>query len=69
MPKINGLEVLKTIRKTPELATLPVIMVTGNNDEMTIDTALAPGRCANAIIIKPLSFAMIRSNVAIALGA
>lgn len=36
MPEMDGFEVLEKIRKTPELESLPVIMVTGHVDSASV---------------------------------
>ncbi len=54
MPDINGLEVLKTLRKTYSPAQLPVIMVTGRSGSEDIVAALAEG--ANDYVTKPIDF-------------
>ena len=59
MPRVGGLEVLQTVRSDPALASLPVILVTGNNDEQTAQAAQA----ADAIVFKPLSFADVKAAV------
>lgn len=54
LPKRNGLEVLSAIRRTPELATMPVVMLTasGRHEDVTRSYRLG----ANTYIQKPVVF-------------
>lgn len=60
MPKGNGLDVLKQIRK--ELPQTVVLMVTGSSDSSTVKTALQSG--ASGYIIKPFNSATVLSMIA-----
>lgn len=51
MPRKNGLEVLTWVRSTPELQTLPVLMLTSSNQETDVHRAYALG--ANGYLVKP----------------
>lgn len=53
MPGLTGLEVLEEIRKSPERATLPVVILTAKGQDTDRDAAMALG--ANAFITKPFS--------------
>jgi CheY-like chemotaxis protein len=50
----SGLEVLKFIRSTPEISTLPVVVLTGNMNPATLEEAYTLG--VNALHEKPASF-------------
>ena len=39
MPVLNGLETLEKIRKTPEIAQIPVVMLTAESDGQRLGTA------------------------------
>lgn len=54
LPKINGIEVLRTIRATPRLARLPVVMVTSSREEPDLRACYELG--CNAYIVKPVDF-------------
>lgn len=54
LPKIDGLEVLKTIRATPALAQIPVVMFTASR--MEGDIAAAYGGGVNSYVVKPIDF-------------
>jgi CheY-like chemotaxis protein len=51
LPRKNGLEVLEELRADPELAPIPVIMLTSSSVQADVDAAYAAG--ANAFVVKP----------------
>ena len=53
MPKINGFEVCRRVRETPEGQQLKIIMLTAKGREVEITKGLAMG--ADAYITKPFS--------------
>jgi len=55
LPKINGIEVLRTIKRDPVLQTIPVLMLTTSARNDDVNTAYALG--ANTYICKPIRFA------------
>jgi CheY-like chemotaxis protein len=54
MPKVDGLEVLKQIKGSKELHTIPVVILTSSKMESDLITSYKLG--ANAFIIKPVQF-------------
>ncbi len=59
MPGTSGLDVLKKIKSDPELAAIPVVVITGD-EEMTVASKEAEF-LANGILVKPVSLdALIR---------
>lgn len=54
LPKVDGLEVLKTIRETGELRSIPVVMLTSSREEPDLQRAYALG--VNAYVVKPVEF-------------
>lgn len=54
MPRLSGLEVLKTIRQDPQLKKLPVVMLTTSRDEQDRISSYELG--VNAYIVKPVGF-------------
>lgn len=52
MPKVNGLEVLRTIRGDDKLKSLPVIVMTSSKEDSDIIETYSLG--VNAYIVKPL---------------
>src|SRR5262249_901177 len=55
LPGIDGHEVLRQIKETPELKRLPVIILTSSKEEG--DRALSYDNGANSYLVKPVSFA------------
>lgn len=55
MPKLDGVEVLKIIRKSEEYKNLPVVMLTSSKMESDIMQSYSMG--ANGFVIKPIDFA------------
>lgn len=54
LPKIDGLEVLRTIRSDKRTKTLPVVMLTSSNQESDIIKSYDLG--VNSYIVKPVNF-------------
>ncbi len=52
LPKVDGLEVLKTIKTDPELMRIPVVVMTTSSAEK--DIAQAYDNYANSYLVKPL---------------
>jgi CheY-like chemotaxis protein len=51
MPGMSGMEVLKWIRRTPNVSTLVVVMLTSSNQDADIHRAYVQG--ANGYLVKP----------------
>jgi CheY-like chemotaxis protein len=54
LPKVDGLEVLKAIRESEELRSVPVVMLTSSREEPDLQRAYALG--VNAYVVKPVEF-------------
>ncbi|MDR6177582.1 MULTISPECIES: response regulator [unclassified Pseudomonas] len=54
LPKVDGLEVLELVRKTPELCSVPVVMLTSSREEPDLEKAYELG--VNAYVVKPVEF-------------
>lgn len=54
LPKVDGLEVLKTVRETPALRSIPVVMLTSSREEPDLVRAYEMG--VNAYVVKPVEF-------------
>ena len=61
MPYRSGVDVLRFVRSKPELATLPVVVLTSSNEPSDIAKALELG--ANAYVVKPPVFADLMKSV------
>ena len=54
MPGIDGHEVLKRVKNTPEIKRIPIIILTSSKEEG--DRALSYDQGANSYLVKPISF-------------
>jgi len=54
MPKVDGLEALKIIKRDPDLKTIPVVMLTSSEEESDVLQSYQLG--ANAYVVKPMKF-------------
>jgi CheY-like chemotaxis protein len=54
MPKVNGLEVLRQMKKSPELVDIPVVMLSSSCEEHDLIEAQELG--ASAFVVKPVRF-------------
>ena len=54
VPNKSGLEILASIRQQPDLADLPVIMLSGSSESTDIDRAFDLG--ADTYLVKPVGF-------------
>ena len=54
IPRIDGLEVLKTIKESPRLKQIPVVVLTSSDNERDITRSYDSH--ANSYVIKPLDF-------------
>ena len=61
MPVLNGLEVLRTIRRSQDIATLPVILVSAVTERADVARGIQLG--ANDYITKPLDIDIVRARV------
>jgi CheY-like chemotaxis protein len=54
MPKMDGIEVLQTIRNDPALKLIPVVMLTSSREEPDLIKCYELG--SNAYVVKPVDF-------------
>jgi len=54
LPKIDGLEVLKTVKSDVNLRTIPIVMLTSSREEVDVVTSYGLG--VNAYVVKPVDF-------------
>ncbi len=54
LPKIDGLEVLRTLRADERTKTIPVVVLTSSKDYPDIETAYSLG--VNSYVVKPIQF-------------
>ncbi len=62
LPKVNGLEVLQTVRETPALRGLPVVMLTSSQEESDVVRSYDLG--VNAYVVKPVEFRQFVAAIA-----
>lgn len=67
MPGISGFEVLRAIRADPRLHRLPVIIVTSNEDMVSIDRAYEEG--ATSFVVKPINWRLLSYQIRFAYRA
>ncbi len=66
MPKMDGLELLRTIKVYPELATIPFIMITSESEKDKVDEAFKAG--VNQYICKPFKPIYFKEKIQQTLG-
>jgi CheY-like chemotaxis protein len=54
LPKVDGLEILAMVRKSPEMEHLPVVLLTSSREEKDVIQGYALG--VNAFVVKPVAF-------------
>lgn len=54
MPKVDGLEVLRTIKSDAEMKVIPVVMLTSSREEK--DLVMSYNLGVNAYVVKPVNF-------------
>ena len=55
LPKVDGMEVLRTLKSNPATKTIPVVVLTSSNEERDIVDTYSMG--VNSYIVKPVDFA------------
>jgi DNA-binding response OmpR family regulator len=61
MPRLNGLEVLRSLRADEAYAKMPILILTARVSEQTVADALDQG--ADGYLTKPFSLAELRAHV------
>jgi hypothetical protein len=54
MPRMNGLEVLRTMKSNAVSRSIAVVVLTPSNEDRDVQRAYGPG--ANSYIVKPVNF-------------
>ena len=62
MPRMDGLEVLRRVRADPQLALVPIVVMTSSREQPDLRAAYELG--ANAYVVKPVHFEDFRKAVA-----
>ena len=61
MPKVDGLDVLRTIKSDHRLQTIPVVMLSSSREERDVNDSYRGG--SNAYVVKPLVFAEFHAAI------
>jgi two-component system response regulator len=61
MPKVNGIDVLRELKKHPDLADIPVVILTSSAEDGDLKTCYALG--ANSFIVKPVEIELFFQTV------
>jgi two-component system chemotaxis response regulator CheY len=61
MPYMDGMELIRTLRADPNWSSIPILMVTTENDNMEKEKALDYG--ANGYVVKPVTGDVIAENI------
>lgn len=67
MPRIDGFQLLETLRASPTLSHLPVVVATGREDVLAIERAFACG--ATSFVAKPLHWRLLSHQLRFVLRA
>jgi len=62
LPKVNGLEVLREVRATEGLRSIPVVMLTSSHEESDLVKSYELG--VNAYVVKPVEFKQFVAAIA-----
>lgn len=62
MPKVDGIEVLQALRASNDTAHVPVVMLTGSQEEADVAKSYESG--VNAFVVKPMEFKQLIRAVA-----
>ena len=54
LPKVNGLEVIRSFKVHPQFKVIPIVVLTSSSEDKDIKTAYQYG--ANSYIVKPVDF-------------
>jgi DNA-binding response OmpR family regulator len=65
MPEVSGLDLLEFLRRRPEWKELPIVMLSSESADSTVDKALKLG--ADAYIMKPVTIQELEKAMTIAL--
>ncbi|MFN8385497.1 MAG: response regulator [Anaerolineales bacterium] len=64
MPEVSGLDMVEFLRRRPESKELPIIMLSSEADDATIDKAMELG--ADAYLLKPVTVEELEKAMATA---
>lgn len=61
LPRVDGLEVLKTLKENPDKKRIPIVILTSSSEEIDIIKSYNLG--ANSYIVKPVDFSQFASVI------
>lgn len=61
LPKVDGLTVLNTVKTTPTLRAIPVLMLTSTDDQQEVNRCYALG--ANSYVVKPIRYDEFQARI------
>ncbi len=61
MPNMDGLDLLKAVRKDPDLKSLPILMVTAEAEKHKVVTAIQAG--VNNYVVKPFTVEVFKEKM------
>ncbi len=67
MPGMGGIEMVRLVRASPRLKSLPIVMVTGSDDILSIDRAYEAG--ATSFVTKPVNWRLLNYHLRFVLRA
>ena len=67
MPGMNGIDLVRSLRADTRFADLPVVMVTGREDMVSIDAAYEAG--ATSFVTKPVNWRVLSYHLRFVLRA
>jgi len=59
LPKVDGIDVLRTVKTTPNLATIPVVVLTTSDSDSDVEAAYE--HHVNSYLVKPDDFSVLDS--------
>ena len=62
LPKVDGLQVLETIRNDPAISSVPIVMLTSSREEQDVLRSYKLG--VNAFVVKPVEFKAFLAAIA-----
>jgi CheY-like chemotaxis protein len=61
MPKLDGIEVLRQLKRDAEMKVVPVVMLTSSREEQDLVSSYQLG--ANAYVVKPINFQQVIESI------
>lgn len=62
LPRVDGIEVVRTVRREPHLAIVPIVVLSSSKEPKDVQDCLAAG--ANGYVVKPVDYQLLREALA-----